>query len=281
MSRSEVLSRQPGNFEMESGYPAVSCFPTTNEKIIITTMMTNEELQLVSDEEGYSSEEDVSSRMKPPRPSAMPRKSVLRPSKAPNNGSNRRRSSARFLRLSSGGRPSVAHQNLNALYKKAIQMNAENKINASNSWNLNLIENIDKFLTADEDGPTSSRPSEVGGRSENSTVNNLQKSSSNRINFTKASCTLDASVKIYSYRVDDVHLTSYKVLANLNRSDANNKDRQSPKENEEMESNEEEKETRATVRKSNVATLETNLGKIPDLDSGCVSCFVSLTPFSS
>jgi hypothetical protein len=40
------------------------------------------------------------------------------------------------------------------------------------------------------------------------------------INFTKASCTLDASVKIYSYRVDDVHLTSYKVLANLNRNDA-------------------------------------------------------------
>jgi len=44
-----------------------------------------------------------------------------------------------------------------------------------------------------------------------------------RINFTKASCTLDASVKIYSYRVDDVHLSSYRVLANLNRTD-NKKD---------------------------------------------------------
>ena len=42
------------------------------------------------------------------------------------------------------------------------------------------------------------------------------KNSKKRVNFTKASCTLDASVKIYSYRVDDVHLTSYKVLANLN-----------------------------------------------------------------
>ena len=33
------------------------------------------------------------------------------------------------------------------------------------------------------------------------------------------SCTLDASVKIYSYRVDDVHASSYKVLANLNRTE--------------------------------------------------------------
>ena len=46
-----------------------------------------------------------------------------------------------------------------------------------------------------------------------------------RVNFTKASCTLDASVKIYSYRVDDVHLSSYRVLANLNRTDTKgNKD---------------------------------------------------------
>ena len=42
-----------------------------------------------------------------------------------------------------------------------------------------------------------------------------------RVIFTKASCTLDASVKIYSYRVDDVHLTSYKVLANRSEAGAN------------------------------------------------------------
>lgn len=35
--------------------------------------------------------------------------------------------------------------------------------------------------------------------------------------FQKASCTLDASVKIYSYRVDDVWSSSYRVLENLNR----------------------------------------------------------------
>ena len=35
--------------------------------------------------------------------------------------------------------------------------------------------------------------------------------------FQKASCTLDASVKIYSYRVDDVWTSSFRVLENLNR----------------------------------------------------------------
>ncbi|RHY81143.1 hypothetical protein DYB26_011556, partial [Aphanomyces astaci] len=38
-------------------------------------------------------------------------------------------------------------------------------------------------------------------------------------NFQKASCTLDASVKIYSYRVDDTWNSSFKVLENLTRGD--------------------------------------------------------------
>jgi hypothetical protein len=37
-------------------------------------------------------------------------------------------------------------------------------------------------------------------------------------NFQKASCTLDASIKIYSYRVDDTWTSSYKILENLSRS---------------------------------------------------------------
>lgn len=130
----------------------------------------------------------------------------------------RRRSSARFLNLSyqphdgdddndddnddahdteggvgGGGSAGAEKEQLGELYKRAIRMNAENRINAGNSWNIKLIENMDK-LTSHDNGET--------------------------VNFTKASCTLDASVKIYSYRVDDVHLTSYKVLANLNRNDA-------------------------------------------------------------
>ncbi len=35
-----------------------------------------------------------------------------------------------------------------------------------------------------------------------------------------ASCTLDASVKIYSYRVDSVLADTFKVLGGLNRGEA-------------------------------------------------------------
>jgi hypothetical protein len=39
------------------------------------------------------------------------------------------------------------------------------------------------------------------------------------INFQKASCTLDASIKIYSHRVDDTWSSSYRILSNLSRNE--------------------------------------------------------------
>ena len=39
------------------------------------------------------------------------------------------------------------------------------------------------------------------------------------VNFQKASCTLDASVKIYSNRVDDTHASSHRILESLSRND--------------------------------------------------------------
>ena len=170
----------------------------------------------------------------------------------------RRRSSVRFLKLSQitdeneddadadadddddDEENAPESEQLGELYKRAIRMNAENRINAGNSWNLKLIENMDK-LTSHENGET--------------------------VNFTKASCTLDASVKIYSYRVDDVHLTSYKVLANLNRNDAlekKAKDKPSVANTLVHDDNTQEcdnpDEEPSTGRKT-TETLETNLGK--------------------
>ena len=134
--------------------------------------------------------------------------------------SRRRRSSARFLRLSgrfdaddddeANASPALDRENLGEVYRQAIRMNAENKINAGNSWGLKLIENMDKLVHGDDDGGTAGGAGGAGGDGAGATG----------VNFTKASCTLDASVKIYGYRVDDVHLTSYKVLHNLNRTDA-------------------------------------------------------------
>eukprot|EP00569_Conticribra_weissflogii_P002108 CAMPEP_0171346116 /NCGR_PEP_ID=MMETSP0878-20121228/23547_1 /TAXON_ID=67004 /ORGANISM="Thalassiosira weissflogii, Strain CCMP1336" /LENGTH=1044 /DNA_ID=CAMNT_0011849709 /DNA_START=21 /DNA_END=3155 /DNA_ORIENTATION=- len=172
----------------------------------------------------------------------------------------RRRSSARFVRLSgkfsptrdggsnnnnSGANASngagsaspgsspenyTSSEHLGEIYKQAIRMNAENKINAGNSWGLRLIENMDKFIEEEEEGGVggnggtkfkSPRNGSGGEGAEASSSSRKKKvvEERGRVNFTKASCTLDASVKIYSYRVDDVHLSSYRVLANLNRSD--------------------------------------------------------------
>ncbi len=183
--------------------------------------------------------------------------------------SRRRRSSARFLRLSgrfdaadgedgADGSSSPApldRENLGEVYRQAIRMNAENKINAGNSWGLKLIENMDKLVHGDDDGGA------AGGAAATATG----------VNFTKASCTLDASVKIYGYRVDDVHLTSYKVLHNLNRTDAGGgkKGRDADGEDGGMDDDDSDAEdgaggrTRRQKRGGGTAdTLESNLGEL-------------------
>ena len=174
----------------------------------------------------------------------------------------RRRSSARFLAASAmdggedgevgidgGGSPSggggddddgnspgaTSSEHLGEIYRRAIRMNAENKINANNSWGFKLIENMDKFIVEesgginDYNGGTSDGispkicPRDEASEALSKVRKMKNKDERGRVNFAKASCAIDASVKIYSYRVDDVHLSSFRVLANLNRSD-NSKD---------------------------------------------------------
>lgn len=226
------------------------------------------ELSIIVSSDDDDEEEQVSSRkaaagvFKPPRPAPS-----ARPKKPPSQQAarrRRRRSSARFLRLT--GRfeeddeetqeedttPDASQEHLGEMYKRAIRMNAENRINAGNSWGLRLIENIDKFLVDEEQqdaSPSSQEPRETQEK---------------RVNFTKASCTLDASVKIYSYRVDDVHLTSYKVLANLNRTETGKKNSRSQDQEEEGEKGETRTTGKATStsneRRGVTETLETNIG---------------------
>lgn len=178
----------------------------------------------------------------------------------------RRRSSARFLRLSPDeeadddesdnggvGKSGLTVDNLGEVYRKAIRMNAENRINAANSWDLNLIDHLDRFTAP-----------ELRSTTMVSTMDETLTSATG-VNFTKASCTLDASVKIYSYRVDDVHLTSYRVLANLNRTD--NKDNKKTKNNETTDNiiNEDSgtKSQRSASKNGAIVgdTLEHNLGR--------------------
>lgn len=197
----------------------------------------------------------------------------------------RRRSSARFLRLSGrfddeedghditgteglelvGGETAEEKEaKLGEMYRRAIRLNAENKINVGNSWGLNLIDNIDKFLCDENDDLDADMERITDGGQAESGEKGVK-----RVNFTKASCTLDASVKIYSYRVDDVHLTSYKVLANLNRTDGGKDKNQDLFNDGGVDIGEDEpsgrrslaNETRRTGKQTVVETIETNICK--------------------
>ena len=133
-------------------------------------------------------------------------------------GGGRRRSSiaSSLLSVKSPFTASADQARLAEMYKTVIKMSSENvrtyvwsmiihirspttksqqKITAKNSWSLDLIDHMDQLIDEENDR----------GRAQ--------------VNFQKASCTLDASIKIYSYRVDDTWSSSYRILENLNRTD--------------------------------------------------------------
>ena len=82
------------------------------------------------------------------------------------------------------------------LYKSCIKLASENKINTKNTWSLQLIDHLSDIVHDEEEGP----------------------------NFQKASCTLDAGVKIYSSRVDSTHSETFKVLGGLSKSKNSSRD---------------------------------------------------------
>ncbi|CAM9733249.1 unnamed protein product, partial [Ectocarpus sp. 6 AP-2014] len=98
--------------------------------------------------------------------------------------------------------PRAPQSKLTSMYSSIIKLSSENKITRDKCWGLHLIDYMDRVIL-DEGG-------QMGG---------------SKVNFQKASCTLDASVKIYSHRVDATHISSYSLLDNLNRSDNDNTDK--------------------------------------------------------
>src|SRR5689334_15004454 len=74
------------------------------------------------------------------------------------------------------------------------------KINKTNAWSLKLIDYIADVLEKE--------------------INNSKKAEQGT-NFTTASSTLDASIKIYSSRVDSVHKAAYKIFGGLSRTEKN------------------------------------------------------------
>ncbi|KAI4384956.1 hypothetical protein MLD38_003038 [Melastoma candidum] len=90
------------------------------------------------------------------------------------------------------GDPGLKRQQILELFQNCIKLASENKINQKNTWELGLIDHMHEIIKV-----------EVESEAET--------------NFQKASCTLEAGVKIYSLRVDSVHSEAYKVLGGINR----------------------------------------------------------------
>ena len=77
--------------------------------------------------------------------------------------------------------------------------------------------------------------------------------------WQRASASLDATAKIYGYRVDSVHTETFKFLGGLNR---NKKDLNSKNENEELGQEDEISKKKEKVVKRGVNTLESNIRKL-------------------
>ncbi|XP_021659208.2 condensin complex subunit 2 isoform X2 [Hevea brasiliensis] len=93
--------------------------------------------------------------------------------------------------------PCLDKQQILDLFQNCIKLASENKINQKNTWELSLIDHLCEIIKVEEEEDVET-------------------------NFQKASCTLEAGVKIYSLRVDSVHSEAYKVLGGINRAGQEN-----------------------------------------------------------
>lgn len=89
------------------------------------------------------------------------------------------------------------------MYKTVISLATGDKLTAKNAWDYDLIDQMGNIIKADEKG----------------------------VNFQKASCTLDASIKIYSNRVDDTYQSHHRILESLSRNGSNTQEEETPTEN--------------------------------------------------
>ncbi|XP_043690880.1 condensin complex subunit 2-like [Telopea speciosissima] len=88
--------------------------------------------------------------------------------------------------------PCLCKEQIIELFQNCVKLSSENKINQKNTWELNLIDHLSEIIKVEAQDDVET-------------------------NFQKASCTLEAGVKIYSLRVDSMHSEAYKVLGGINR----------------------------------------------------------------
>jgi len=121
---------------------------------------------------------------------------------------------------------SIGGSSLGELYSKCVQLVNENKISTKNAFELPLIEHMDDIVDSFMGGrktKTKSRPQ--GTRDRKSAPPNPEEAELES-RFHEASCTIEASARIYACRVDCVHTDTYRVLGGLNSADIANEDGQ-------------------------------------------------------
>ena len=127
---------------------------------------------------------------------------------------------------------------LTELYSHCMKLSAENKINVKNAFHLQLIDYMTEMMKS--------------------------KKSSELDNFQAASCALDASAKIYAYRVDGVHSDTLKLAGGVGKSIEEGKENQA-EDNDNGEPNGQddgEIEKKKSKRKKRAATVEKNLNNL-------------------
>lgn len=117
-------------------------------------------------------------------------------------------------------------------YNNCMKLSAENKINVKNAFQLRLID----FM-----------------------ADMIQKKKSELDNFQAASCALDASTKIYSYRVDSVHNETIKLASGVT---SRNEDRNKRTGEENEADHEEEGGKKLKKKRRRANTVEKNLNNI-------------------
>ncbi|XP_065649777.1 condensin complex subunit 2 isoform X2 [Hydra vulgaris] len=121
-------------------------------------------------------------------------------------------------------------------YSTCLKLSAENKINAKNAFGLHLIDYMKDLLKQSQN--------------ENAGTN-----------FLLASCTLDAGVKIYAYRVDCIHSEAYKILSSLGRATVDNEE-DNEQNNDVAEEATQQTEKKKIRKKGSGKTIEKNIKSI-------------------
>eukprot|EP00747_Dinoflagellata_sp_TGD_P065413 gnl/TRDRNA2_/TRDRNA2_154346_c0_seq3.p1 gnl/TRDRNA2_/TRDRNA2_154346_c0~~gnl/TRDRNA2_/TRDRNA2_154346_c0_seq3.p1 ORF type:complete len:788 (+),score=204.71 gnl/TRDRNA2_/TRDRNA2_154346_c0_seq3:90-2366(+) len=125
---------------------------------------------------------------------------------------------------------------LGDLYSKCVQMVNENKVSTKNAFDVKLIDHMDEVVDSFMGVPKSSgnKRASTGGtkdRDDRRASKAAEKAATEEAaamesDFTKASCTIEASARIYAYRVDSVHMDTYKVLGGLSSADQDDEDKE-------------------------------------------------------